>query len=166
MLLFFLLLTVGLKGLARSDGDLVKVNDVMPAFSVFSDDGKEFKSTVLKGKVIVICFFATWCPPCQKELAAIEEQLWPAYKENKDFSLLVIGREHSEEELKEYNERKGFTFPLYPDKNRAIYSKFATSLIPRIYLIGKDGKVKHTSTGFTENDFRVLMQQIGFALQK
>ena len=95
-----------------------------------NDNGTQVPSSSLKGKVILVNFFATWCPPCQKELAEVQKMLWPKYKDNKDFVLLVIGREHTDVELQKYNEKKGFTFPLYPDKNRAIYGAFAKKSDP------------------------------------
>jgi len=152
-------------GYAQDDSDIIHPGEQMPAFHIVSDDGKIFSSSALQGKVVLINFFATWCPPCQKELADVEARLWPAFQGNKDFSLLVIGREHSDAELAVYNEKKGFTFPLYPDKDRAIYSKFANSLIPRCYLIGKDGKVIYTSKGYTEEGFSELMEKIEKALK-
>lgn len=145
--------------------EILKVGDAMPAFTIVSDDGKTFKSSALKGKVILINFFATWCPPCQKELAEIQAKLWPAYKDNSNFTLLVIGREHTNTELATYNEKKGFTFPLYPDKSRAIFNAFAKSQIPRTYLIGKDGKIIHATVGFKEEDFEILMQKIQTAVR-
>ena len=77
--------------------DIVKVGDSMPAFTIVHDDGTQLTSSSLKGKVILVNLFATWCPPCQKELAAVKDQLWPKYKDNKDFVLLVIGRELTDE---------------------------------------------------------------------
>jgi peroxiredoxin len=150
---------------AQEEGDIVNAGDVMPAFTIVSDNGAEFASSSLQGKVVLLTFFATWCPPCQKELAAIQETLWPKYKDKTDFRLLVVGREHSDAELATYNEKKGFDFPLYPDKNRAVYGRFAKSLIPRVYLIGKDGKVILTGTGFNENEFTELMNCIEKALK-
>lgn len=149
----------------QSDQEIVKVGDVMPAFTIVSDDGTEFKSSSLKGKVIFINLFATWCPPCQKELAEVEAVLWPKFGKNKDFVMLTLGREHTDADLKTYNEKKGFTFPLYPDRDRKIFDSFAKSLIPRSYLIGKDGKVIYKSTGFNEEDFNALMQKIETALK-
>lgn len=151
---------------AQTDrSDLVKQGDQMPKFTVVFDNGSKLLSSELKGKVVLVNFFATWCPPCQKELAAVQQTLWPKYKNNKDFVLLVIGREHNDAELQKYNEKKGFEFPLYPDKNRSIYSAFATSLIPRSYLVDKTGKIIHVGKGFKEEEFADLMKQIDRALK-
>lgn len=160
-----MLLILGLIAKAQEEGDIIKTGDTMPAFTIVSDNGAEFKSAALQGKVILINLFATWCPPCQKELAAVKETLWPKYQNNANFTMLVIGREHNDAELKEYNEKKGFEFPLYPDKDRAIYNSFASKFIPRTYLIGKDGKVIYTSKGYTEEEFAELMEKIEKALK-
>ena len=129
-LLASLLALLAFVGKAQEDNsDIVKVGDTMPSFTIVSDNGSKLQSASLKGKVILVNFFATWCPPCQKELAAVQQTLWPKYKNNKDFVLLVIGREHSDADLQKYNEKKGFDFPLYPDKDRAIFGAFAKNLI-------------------------------------
>lgn len=147
------------------EGDIVKVGDKMPAFTLVSDDGQQLLSSSLKGKVILINFFATWCPPCQKELAEVQKTLWPKYENDKNFVLLVIGREHTDAELAKYNEKKGFTFPLYPDKNRAVYGAFAKNLIPRSYLIDKNGKVIYATKGYTDEEFSEMMDAIKTALR-
>lgn len=148
-----------------ADADLIKVGDKMPAFNIVKDNGTTISSATLKGKIVLINFFATWCGPCQRELAEVQKTLWPKYKDNAHFAMLVIGREHSDADLTEYNKTKGFTFPLYADKNRAIYGKFATNMIPRSFLIDKSGKVIYSSIGFTPEDFNKLMKQIEKALK-
>ena len=157
------MLVLGVKAQDNND-DIVKVGEMMPSFSIVSDNGTKINSAELKGKVVLINFFATWCPPCQKELAEVQKMLWPKYKDNNKFVMLVIGREHSDKELATYNEKKGFTFPLYPDKSRAIFGAFAKSLIPRSYLIGKDGKVIYAGKGYTDKEFAELLEKIETAL--
>ena len=153
ILAFFALIAFVVKAQDES-GDLVKEGQQMPAFTIVNDNGTQVPSSSLKGKVILVNFFATWCPPCQKELAEVQKMLWPKYKDNKDFVLLVIGREHTEVELQKY-----------PDKNRAIYGAFAKNLIPRSYLVDKTGKVVYATKGYSDEEFAELMKRIEAALK-
>ena len=149
---------------AQNDsGDIIKVGDTMPDFILSSTVNGTVKSSELKGKVVLINIFATWCGPCQKELAEVQETLWPLLKDNKDFRMLVVGREHTDKVLTEYNKRKGFTFALYPDPKREFTSKFATSFIPRCYVINKEGKVIATYVGTGKMD--EMIQTIQKALK-
>lgn len=142
----------------------LKKGDAMPEFELTSSVYGNVKPADLKGKVVLVSLFATWCGPCQKELAEVQGTLWPKYKDNKDFVMLVIGREHTDEQLQKYNERKKFTFPLYPDPKREVFSKFAEKSIPRAYLFGKDGKLVYSSMGYTEEEFQHLMKALEEAL--
>ena len=144
----------------------MKLGSEMPDFSLKSSTYGNIDSSELKGKVVLISLFATWCGPCQLELAEIQKELWPLYKDNKNFSLIVIGREHTEKQLTEYNEKKKFSFPLYPDPKREVYSLFALQTIPRAYLFDKEGKLVYSSIGYTKDDFKVLMQKIAENLKK
>ena len=144
----------------------LKKGEAMPKFELTSSVYGDIKPADLKGKVVLINLFATWCGPCQTELAEVQETLWPKYKDNQDFLLLVIGREHTDEQLEKYNERKQFTFPLYPDPKREVFSLFAEKYIPRAYLFDKEGKLIYSSVGYTEEEFQILMTTIESALKK
>ena len=89
------------------------VGDKMPKFTLNSEVYGKVTSRSLKGKVVLVSLFATWCPPCQLELAAVQKDLYPKYKDNEDFVLLVVGREHNDADLQEYNKKKNFTILLF-----------------------------------------------------
>jgi len=158
MMLLVLVMAVGMQA------QELKVGDALPKFELKSSVYGDVKPADLKGKVVLVSLFATWCGPCQKELADVQNTLWPKYKDNKDFVMLVVGREHSDEDLQKYNERKKFTFPLYPDPKREVFSLFAEKSIPRAYLFDKDGKLIYSCVGYTAEEFQKLMETIAKAL--
>ena len=141
-LLVSLLALLAFVGKAQEDNsDIVKVGDTMPSFTIVSDNGSKLQSASLKGKVILVNFFATWCPPCQKELAAVQQTLWPKYKNNKDFVLLVIGREHSDAIYRNITRKKASIFHCIPIRT-GLFSRFRQELDPS-WLFGRKRREDH-----------------------
>lgn len=133
---------------ARLDADsATKEGDRAPAFRIGTDEGLEFALDDKRGKVVLLNFFATWCVPCMHELPHLEG-LWNEHKGRDDFSLLVIGREETDDTVKAFKKNKGFSFPMAADPERAVYSLFAKESIPRTYIISREGRVVLSETGF------------------
>ncbi|WP_298120070.1 TlpA disulfide reductase family protein [Flavobacterium sp.] len=147
-----------------TNSSLVQINEVAPDFSITTSEGKIVNLSDYKGKVVLINFFATWCGPCMQEMPFIEKDIWNKLKNNKNFTILSIGRDHSQEEINAFIQKKKFTFPIYADKGKAIYNLFATKYIPRNYLIDQNGKVVYTSTGFSTGEFEELKTKINSLL--
>ncbi|MDV3754331.1 protein-disulfide isomerase [Elizabethkingia anophelis] len=137
----------------------VQENHPSPVFSITNENGT-IKSSDLKGKVVLINFFATRCAPCMEELPLLQKEIWEKYKDNKKFSLLVIGREHSQEEVMAFKMKKGFTLPMYPDKAKSVYSLFAKQSIPRNYIVDTNGSVIYASVGFDEAEFKNMLNKL------
>jgi peroxiredoxin len=133
-----------------------KVGDKAPVFTTKTIDGKNLDIGKLQGKIIMINFFATWCGPCNLELPVLEKNIWEKYKNNPDFVLIVLGREHNEKEVRDFVTEKKFTMPFAPDPGRSIFKLYASQSIPRNVIIGKDGKVIFQSIGYTEADFKKI----------
>jgi len=137
---------------------LTKVGDVAPPFDFTTLDGKHVDNASVKGKVVLLNFFAIWCVPCQKELPHVEA-LWQRLKSD-DFVVIAAGREHSAEEMKTYNEEKKFTMLLAPDPERKAYSGYAQKYIPRTYVIDREGRIAFQSVGNTQDEFAKMTDEI------
>lgn len=142
------------------EDDVVKKGQQAPDFTYSIENNKTAKLSDFKGKVVLINFFATWCGPCMTEMPLLQEKIWMKYKGNDKFKLMSFGREHSWEEVKSFIETKKFDFPIYPDKDKSIYSKFANKYIPRNYVVDKNGVIVYVSMGFSELEFGKMVEFI------
>jgi peroxiredoxin len=144
----------------------VKVGDAAPDFSCQTISGEQFSLNGQKGRVVLVNFFATWCGPCMEEMPHLDKEIFQKFASRNDFKMVAIGREHSAAELTKFNNEKGFSIPIAPDPKREIYSKYADKYIPRNFVIGKDGKIKLTTVGFTAEDLQKITQTIQQELDK
>lgn len=164
--LFLLLISSSLLIMAQEETTFVKLSDPVPSFEFEKSPGKTMNINDLKGKTVLITFFATWCGPCRKELPLIQSDIYNKYKKNPNFELIILGREHTWNEVNKFKEANKFTMPFYPDPDRKVYSKFAGQYIPRNFLISPDGKILFSSIGFEEKDFKKLKEMIEQQLRK
>ena len=141
------------------ESDILKVGDISPLFTVKMFDGSEIAIADLKGKVVLIQFWATWCPPCRQELAVVEKEIIDRFK-GKEFVYLPISREDSYDDIKKFREEFGYTFPMGMDTDRSIYYQFATQTIPRNYILNKEGKIVFMEKGYSEEMLEEIIHKI------
>ncbi|MBN2292808.1 MAG: TlpA family protein disulfide reductase [Pirellulales bacterium] len=146
-------------------GTLTHIGEPAPDFELSSIEAAPFQTVDLRGKVIVLNFFATWCGPCRMELPHLQT-IWDEFQSNGDFQMLVIGREESDDSLKAFRQEHGYTFPMASDSNKTIYSKFASQSIPRTYLISRQGTIVYQWTGNYEEEISKLRKLLRKELAK
>ncbi len=143
--LFALLIVVGL-GLIRAQEGPVSTGQPAPDFILTTFDGQEINSQDLKGKVIVLNFWASWCKPCELEAAELEAA-WRIYQPRGDVIFLGVNYVDTEPEALAYLEKFDITYPNGPDLGTRISQAFRIRGVPETYTIGKDGILKHAQIG-------------------
>lgn len=142
---------------------LIKQGDKAPDFTVEMVDGQKVTLSSLKGKVVMINFWATWCPPCREEFKRMQKDVVDRFKD-KDFQLLAISRGEKKATVDQFRDKQGYTFPMGLDPTQEIYKKYASNYIPRNFIVGKDGKVIYVSVGYSPDEFENMLKAIEQAL--
>ncbi len=142
---------------------LIKQGDKAPDFTVEMVDGQKIALSSLKGKVVLINFWATWCPPCREEFKRMQKDVVDRFK-GKDFQLLAISRGEKKATVDQFRDKQGYTFPMGLDPKQEIYNKYASNYIPRNFVVGKDGKVIYVSVGYEPAEFENMLKAIEAAL--
>jgi len=134
------------KRVAKSS--LTEIGGIAPEFMVLAEDGSTIDSANLRGKVVVVNFFATWCGPCILELPHLDA-VWNEFGQNKDFVIIAIGREETRESVAQFKAARGMALPMAADPTRAAYDRFAIESIPRTYVISRGGTILYQTVGFS-----------------
>lgn len=138
---------------------LVKEGMQAPDFTVTMFDGTTQTLSALKGKVVLVNFWATWCPPCREELKRVQADIVDRFA-GQEFVFIPISRAEERETVAAFREQMGYTFPMGLDPERKIYDQFASNFIPRNFLIDQEGKVVIASVGYEPEEFDALIAKI------
>ncbi len=108
-----------------------------PDFELKKLNGTKVRLADLKGKIVFLNFWATWCPPCLDEMPSMEK-LYNEFKD-KDFTILAIDLRESERRVKAFKEEFGLTFPILLDSDGQVGLEYGVRSIPTTYLVDREG---------------------------
>ena len=140
---------------------LIHAGDKAPDFTVEMLDGRQIQLSSLRGNVVMVCFWATWCPPCRQELAHLQEGVIDQF-EGEKLVVLPISRGEKRDVVEKFLLDNGYKFGVGLDGDRAIYDIYASNYIPRTFIVGKDGKVVYRTAGYDKN----IAEEVNAAIRK
>ena len=128
-------------------------------FTLTDLDGKTWTLQSLHGKVVLVNFWATWCPPCRKEMPDLDA----LYRKFKDKGLVVLAI--SDEEMvkvKPFLAERNLAFPILLDPGRKINDLFRVDGIPKTFIYNREGKLAAQSIDMrTEKQFLEMLSRAG-----
>ncbi len=127
-------------GLRQANRAPVTPGSPVPDFSVTTQDGRQLNSQELRGKVLVINFWASWCQPCQQE-APILQKAWQQWQPDGDIILIGINYDDSPRAASEFLSEYGITYPNVLENIDELSRQFGVTGVPVTYLVDADGVI-------------------------
>lgn len=134
------------------------------SFTVRKEDGTVVNTADLKGKVVFINFWASWCPPCRAEFPSIQA-FYEKYKTNPDIVFLTVNLDDNPELGKVYLADKSFTVPfLIPEGD--IPNQYFSGSLPTTVVLDKNGQIQLHHQGLADYSKESFYEQIDELLRK
>lgn len=139
-------------GIANPDTDPIKEKEKAAFdFTLTGMDGSTLDFEKLRGKVIFINMWATWCAPCVAEMPSIQE-LYNNYKDNPDVVFAMISFDKDPKKAKKFVDKKNFNMPIYFPNATQIPKVYESRGIPTTFVIDKAGYISYKKIGMANYD--------------
>jgi cytochrome c biogenesis protein CcmG/thiol:disulfide interchange protein DsbE len=145
---------IGMPALALA----VDVGEPPPEINLPDLNGKKVSLAALRGKVVIVDFWASWCAPCKEEMPVLES----LYKRFKGQGLEVIGVSVDNEaaNAKKFLTGVKVSFPIVHDAGHVVADKFKPPRMPTSYIIDKAGKIRFVHAGFRKEDAKKIEDEV------
>lgn len=154
-----LLLTLGTVATVAA----VEAGSRAPELNARTLDGERLRMRDLRGKVVIVDFWASWCEPCKEELPVLDR----LYQRYGDQGLVVVGVsvDRTERNARGFLRRNSVSFPIIHDADHAIAGRYSPPTMPSSYIVDRRGVIRHVHQGFRSGDAARIEREVRALLQ-
>lgn len=127
-------------------------------FTLKSNSGKNIKLSELRGQVVMINFWATWCGPCRQEMPLLE-QLYQKYSAM-GFTILGVNVEENPNDAVKWLKERPVTFPILFDNESAVSELYNVSAMPTTLILDRGGNIRFLHLGYVPGTEEKYQQEI------
>jgi thiol-disulfide isomerase/thioredoxin len=120
-----------------------------PELPIYDRSGKKIDLTREKGRLIIVHFWATWCPPCVEEIPALS-RFWDRYRGRSDIALYSVSVDKDWKTIDDFSKKNPNDLPVYRDPNAKTAQRFGTTQYPETYIVNPNGRVIYRVQGGVE----------------
>jgi peroxiredoxin len=152
-------------GMGSAPGkDILNAKSPAPDFMLKAIDGKTYTlSETAKDHIVVISFFASWCPPCRAEIPHLIE--FAKESEKRPVKVWLINVNENEKTVKNFMQDYKTSIPVLLDTNGDVADRYQVSGIPTLFVIDKAGQIAKKTVGFDPKIKKILEEEINFLLE-
>jgi Tol biopolymer transport system component/peroxiredoxin len=142
-------LTLAVHSVVESFIAVKKLNRPAPSFELVLLDGGTVSSQSLKGRVVVLDFWTTWCQPCRREFPELEK-VYARFRARPDVAFYAVDGDRGDtpEQARRYFQEAGYRIPVAYDHGSKVYTAFGAPGFPTLVVIDREGRLRFRHTGF------------------
>lgn len=153
------LMAVGLfKAEIKKETPATNILQEATAFSFRDEKGAVVSTADLKGKVVFINFWATWCPPCIAEMPSLVK-LYEQFRDNDQFVFVFINEDEEVAKAETFLQKKGYSLPLMT-RNGSIPADIYSGTLPTTVILNKEGKIVFKHEGLANYNSTSFINQL------
>lgn len=141
----------------------------MPNCQLKDINGKSVNVSQLDndGNPIIVCFFATWCKPCQRELQAIHD-VYPDWQDETGVKVVAVSIDQAQniQKVKPLVDSNGWEYEVLLDPNGDFKRAMGVNMIPHVFIVDGEGKIVESRSGYTEGGETHLIEKVRELLAK
>lgn len=130
---------------ACGERPVATVGKPAPDFDTLDLDGKIWSLSKLKGKVVFINFWATWCSPCREEMPSMQ-RLYTKLPKDK-FEMIALFNNDKKPAVRKFVSQLGLTFPILSDEHNFAGTKYGLTGLPETFIVDKQGVIREKIIG-------------------
>jgi cytochrome c biogenesis protein CcmG, thiol:disulfide interchange protein DsbE len=137
----------------------ITTDGTVPDFSLVDSENHQLMLSDLRGSVVFVNFWATWCGSCVEEIPSIEK-LYRQLSENAHFKMVTILVKDNLQRASGYMKQNGYTFPVYLNTDESAAKSFGITGVPETFILDKKGILRHKVIGPAEWDSPGVMENL------
>jgi peroxiredoxin len=122
-----------------------RAGQAAPDFTLQALDGQRYRLEDLRGKVVFVNLWATWCPPCREEMPSMV-RFYERFRA-RGVEILAVSEDTDGDALRKFVERYQVTFPVLRDENKRVYQLYRATGVPETHLINQRGAIVASTIG-------------------
>jgi len=135
-----------------------------PEIGLRDTNGNNITMASLRGNVVIVDFWASWCEPCAEEMPVLE-RLYTTYR-GQGLRIVGVSQDRTEANMRSFLNDHRVSFPIVHDAAHAVAGRYEPPRMPSSYIVDRSGVVRHVHEGYRSGDARTIEREVRALLQQ